>query len=55
MAISNRTKRKLTCQFCDRQKIGCKCDKYWKSIYREHREEILTIYHTTSKKRKVPE
>lgn len=55
MAISNRTKRELTCQFCPKQKIGCKCDKYWKNIYREHREEILNIYHTTSKKRKVLE
>ena len=50
MSISNNTKRKLTCQFCDKQKEGCECKKYWKSIYREHREEILNIYHATIKK-----
>ena len=47
MAISNKNKRKLTCQFCEKQKVGCKCDKYWKNVYREHREEILKLYHST--------
>lgn len=58
MAISNRIKRELTCQFCQKQKNGCKCDKYWKNIYRQHREEILKIYHSTqntSKKGKALE
>ena len=45
MAISNKMKRQLTCQFCPRQKHGCKCDKYWKSIYQENRDKILEIYH----------
>jgi len=49
MSISNKTKRKLTCQFCERKKNGCKCDKNWKNVYREHREEILRIYHNTQK------
>ena len=48
MAISNKTKRELTCLFCPKRKDGCKCDKYWKIIYREHREEILNIYHQES-------
>lgn len=51
MAISNKIKRKLTCQFCDRNNT-CKyhnCDKYWKSIYNKHREEILEIYRKTEK------
>ena len=45
MAISNTTKRKLSCHFCPRYKPGCKCKKYWKGIYRDNREEILKIYH----------
>ena len=51
MAISNKMKRKLTCQFCDR-KDTCKsrnCPKYWKGIYNKYREDILLIYHNTKK------
>ena len=44
MAISNVEKRTLTCRFCPKRKPNCKCDKYWKRIYRNHREEILEIY-----------
>lgn len=50
MSISNKTKRRLTCQFCPKQRKGCKCNKYWKEVYHKHREEILKIYHETSKK-----
>jgi len=49
MSISNKAKRRLTCQFCPRQKAGCKCNKFWKEIYRENRKEILGIYHATKK------
>ena len=48
MAISNNQKRKLTCQFCPKQKTGCKCQKFWKQIYREHRDEILELYHSST-------
>ena len=50
MAISNKIKRELTCQFCKKKKGNCRCNKYWKEVYREHREEILNIYHATLKK-----
>ena len=50
MSISNKKKRELTCGFCPRQKPGCKCDLFWKNIYRENREKILEIYH----KQKTP-
>ena len=42
--ISNKTKRRLTCQFCP-TKNTCKkqCKKGWKKIYHEHRDEILEI------------
>ncbi len=47
MAISNAQKRQLTCQFCPEQKLGCKCKKRWKDIYRDHRDEILAMYHNS--------
>ncbi len=45
MAISNAQKRKLTCQFCTRKHGNCRCNKYWKEVYKENREKILEIYH----------
>ena len=47
MAISNKQKRQLTCQFCPKkgQKPRCECKKFWKEIYHNHRDEILAIYH----------
>jgi len=47
MAISNKAKRKITCQFCTKKRGNCRCQKYWKEVYKEHREEILDIYHRT--------
>ena len=47
MAISNKQKRKLTCQFCPRQKPGCKCQKFWKTVYLQNRDKILEIYHNS--------
>ncbi len=46
MAISNEAKRRLTCQFCSKKgKIrDCRCKKYWKIIYNEHRDEILKLH-----------
>ena len=46
MAISNETKRRLTCQFCPKKgkKNDCRCKKYWKIIYKEHRDEILNLH-----------
>ena len=50
MAITNKQKRQLTCQFCPKkgQRAGCSCKKYWKEVYREHREDILKIYRRNS-------
>ena len=50
MAISNKKKRELTCKFCPKLKPGCKCKKFWKTIYLENREEILKIYSSSEKK-----
>ncbi len=49
MAISNKTKRKLTCQFCPKKgkKLDCRCKKFWKEIYLDNREEILKIYNNS--------
>lgn len=54
MSISNKTKRRLTCLFCDKQnKENCECKKYWKKIYHEHREEILKVYHSQKQTKKT--
>ena len=47
MAISNKQKRHLTCQFCPRKKDNCQCKKYWKTIYKENRGKILEIHHSS--------
>ena len=45
MAISNKQKRQLTCQFCPKRKNNCQCKKYWKIVYAENRDKILEMYH----------
>lgn len=47
MAISNQTKRRLACQFCPKKgkRFDCECKKFWKEIYKKHRDEILELYH----------
>ena len=46
MAITNKQKRQLSCHFCPKKGLrNCNCNKFWKEIYRAHRDEILEIYH----------